>query len=83
MGFYSSLGVALLGTVCDGDCGIDVACQMVSLPQTAGQRALLREEPLDRNYTVSMTHGCLTQRARTSAFYLHTPGWLLTSSEPR
>ena len=44
-GFYSSLGVALLGAVCDGDCGVDVACQMVSLPQTAGQRALLREEP--------------------------------------
>ena len=54
-GFYSSLGIALLGTICDGDCGIDVACQMLGLPQTASQRALLREEPLEhcsllRNY---------------------------------
>ena len=43
--YYSSLGMALLGTVVDGDCGIDVACQMVGLPQTAAQRALVREEP--------------------------------------
>ena len=54
-GFYTSLGIALLGTICDGDCGIDVACQMLGLPQTASQRALLREEPLEhcsllRNY---------------------------------
>ena len=45
-GFYSRLGLALLGTVVDGDCGIDVACQMEGLPQTAEQRTLLREEPL-------------------------------------
>ena len=45
-GFYSTLGLALLGTVVDGDCGIDVACQMEGLPQTAEQRTLLREEPL-------------------------------------
>ena len=43
-GFYSTLGVAVLGTVMDGDCGIDVACQMLSLPQTPAQRAGLREE---------------------------------------
>ncbi len=41
---YSSMGMALLGTVMDGDCGIDVACQMEELPQTAVQRALVREE---------------------------------------
>ena len=54
-GFYTSLGIALLGTICDGDCGIDVACKMLGLHQTARQRALLREEPLEhcsllRNY---------------------------------
>ena len=43
--FYSSMGMALLGTVVDGDCGIDAACQMLGLPQTADQRGLLREEP--------------------------------------
>ena len=43
-GFYSTLGVAVLGTAMDGDCGIDVACQMLSLPQTPAQRAGLREE---------------------------------------
>ena len=46
-GFYSALGVAVLGTVMDGDCGIDVACQMLSLPQTASRRAALREEISD------------------------------------
>ena len=43
--FYSAKGLALLGTVADGDCGIDVACQMLGLPQTAAQRLTLREEP--------------------------------------
>ena len=44
-GFYSTLGVAVLGTVMDGDCGIDVMCQMLSLPQTFQQRLALREDP--------------------------------------
>ena len=44
-GYYSALGVAALGTVMDGDCGIDVMCQMLSLPQTLAQRAALREDP--------------------------------------
>ena len=43
-GYYSSRGLAVLGTVMDGDCGIDVACQMLGLPQTLAQRAALREE---------------------------------------
>ena len=47
---YSSMGMALVGTVVDGDCGIDVACQMQGLLQTADQRALVREE-LVMNYT--------------------------------
>ena len=43
-GFYSRLGLALLGTVVDGDCGVDVLCQMEGLVQGAEQRRLLREE---------------------------------------
>ena len=43
-GFYMQLGVALLGTVVDGDCGIDVLCQMAGLPQTLLQRIVVREE---------------------------------------
>ena len=46
-GFYSSKGLAVLGTVMDGDCGIDVACQMLGLPQTLAQRAALRVEISD------------------------------------
>ena len=46
-GYYSSKGVAVLGTVMDGDCGIDVACQMLGLPQTPAQRAALREDISD------------------------------------
>ena len=43
-GDYSSRGVAVLGTVMDGDCGIDVACQMLGLPHTREQREALRVE---------------------------------------
>ena len=43
-GYDSSRGLAFLGTVMDGDGGIDVACQMLGLPQTPAQRAALREE---------------------------------------
>ena len=46
-GFYSSKGLAILGTVMDGDCGIDVDCQMLCLPQTLAQRVALREEISD------------------------------------
>ena len=46
-GYYSSRGLVLLGTVMDGDCGIDVACQMLGLPQTFAQRAALREDISD------------------------------------
>ena len=31
--FYASLGIVLLGTVMDGDCGIDTACVMLGLPK--------------------------------------------------
>lgn len=43
-GFYISLGLALLGTVMDGDCGIDTMCLMAGLPQTLRQREIVREE---------------------------------------
>lgn len=41
--YYHKLAVALLGTVCDGDCGVDCCCQMLCLPQTSQQRLDLRE----------------------------------------
>ena len=44
---YSRLGVVLLGTVCDGYCGIDVMCQMVGAPQTREQRHMLRQDISD------------------------------------
>ena len=46
-GFYSALGMALLGTVCDGDCGLDVCCQMLGRLQTLEERQKLREEISD------------------------------------
>ena len=42
--FYNRLGCVALGTVVDGDCGIDVACQMLGLEQTLEQRCALRED---------------------------------------
>jgi len=42
--FYYRLGVSLLGTVMDGDCGPDVWCQMLAIEQTAKNRSALREE---------------------------------------
>ena len=44
---FVSESFALLGTVMDGDCGIDVECQMLSFAQTAIQRAALREDISD------------------------------------
>ena len=32
-GFYSRLGIALLGIITDGDCAIDTLCIMLGLPQ--------------------------------------------------
>ena len=42
--FYQRIGVVLLGTVVDGDCGIDVMCSMLDLPHTPRRRSLLRED---------------------------------------
>ena len=47
VGFYNGLGLAMLGTVVHGDCGVDVWCQMSGLPQTPSQRVALREEISD------------------------------------
>ena len=45
--FYGRLGVVLLGTVMDGDCGIDTACMMLGLPQNSANRDALRQEIAD------------------------------------
>ena len=42
--FYYKLGLALLGTVMDGDCGIDVCVQMLGQPQNKDTMIALREE---------------------------------------
>ena len=55
-GYYSRRGVAALGTVMVGDCGIGVACQMLGLPQTLAQRAVLREEISDYLIARLKTH---------------------------
>ena len=46
---YDELGVTLVGTVMDGDCGLDLSCMMLSLPQTFENRQALREEPSGLN----------------------------------
>ena len=45
--FYSRLGVTVLGTVTDGDCGIDLMCLMSGLGQTLAYRTALREQLSD------------------------------------
>ena len=45
--FYGRLGVVLLGTALDGECGLDTACRMLGLPQTASCRDELRREIAD------------------------------------
>ena len=45
--YYGRLGIVLLGTVMDGDCGIDTACMMLGIPQTAANRDALRREISD------------------------------------
>ena len=45
--FYGRLGLVLLGTVMDGDCGPDVACMMLGIAQTRENRTSLRKEVSD------------------------------------
>ena len=44
---YQRLGVVLLGTVMDGDCGVDCACQMLGLPTSREARNQLRQDVSD------------------------------------
>ena len=41
---YLRRGRVILGTVADGDCGVDTASIMLGLPQTADDRKQLRAE---------------------------------------
>ena len=43
-GFYCKMGIAIIGSVADGDCGIDTMCMMAGLPQNSQQRDALRED---------------------------------------
>ena len=45
--FYASLGVAVIATVADGDCGLDVMCLMLGQPQSLACRTALRIEISD------------------------------------
>jgi len=45
--FYAMLGVATLGTVCDGDCGLDVMSMMLGQPSSFASRKALRMEISD------------------------------------
>ena len=45
--FYGRLGIVLLSTDMDGDCGVDTACRMLGLPTNASSREELRREIAD------------------------------------
>ena len=42
--YYQRLGVVLLGTVMDGDCGVDCACQMLGMATSREARNQLRQD---------------------------------------
>ena len=42
--YYQRLGVVVLGTVTDGDCGVDCACQMLGLGSNSEARDQLRKD---------------------------------------
>jgi len=42
--FYRRKGVIILGTVTDGDCGVDLMCMMIGLEQNPENRRVLREQ---------------------------------------
>ena len=46
-GFYESRGLVVIGSVVDGDCGIDVMNMMLDQPQSIGNRTQLRTEISD------------------------------------
>ena len=43
--FYQTRGRFVLGTVCDGSCGIDVMVQMLGLPETPDVRKKVSAKP--------------------------------------
>ena len=45
--FYNPLGMVLLGTVTDNDCGLDTMCMTLQLPQNEEQPTTLRGELSD------------------------------------
>ena len=45
--FYCKLAIVLLGTVMDGDCGVDVACQMLGRMQNAESRNAIRQDVIN------------------------------------
>ena len=45
--FYQRRGVAVLGTVVDGDCGVDCACMMLGRCQSLEERSKLRRDVSD------------------------------------
>ena len=55
--FYHKMDRFVLGTVCDGCCGMDVMTQMLEWPQTAESRGRLRKELYE--YLMSRHRDCL------------------------
>ena len=53
--FYLSRGMCIMGTVADGDCGIDAMCVMAGFNQTAAVRQNLRTELSDFIFAHSET----------------------------
>ena len=45
--FYSRLGVTVLGTVTNGDCGMEVVCMMAGLGHDEDSRTVLRSQLSD------------------------------------
>lgn len=41
--FYAKIGVAVISTVMDGDCGLDVMCQMLGRPPSLAARCEIRD----------------------------------------
>ena len=44
---YDKLGIVVLGSVMDGDCGVDVMTMMLGMPQNKDARSALRVEISD------------------------------------
>ena len=51
--FYRDLGIAVLGTTLDGNCGPDAGCMMLGLPRTLANRNLLRQDRISVSLIIS------------------------------